>query len=115
MTLLSLLRRACVPALVVLLSGCKESPVVAEVGVLADKMCACQDAACAETARAETVEYQKAHRQAMVSRDDNKKVDAHMQRAKACLEALAKPVADAAAEGGPPAAPRPAEGETPRP
>lgn len=74
-------------------AGCKEDPSVAEVAALADKMCACKDVACADTARQETIEYAKQHQNKMVSREENRKVHDHMERAKGCFDALTKPVA----------------------
>ncbi len=97
------------------IGGCKEDPAVAEVAAFADKMCACQEPACADAVRLEMIAYAKENKAKMVSRDENRKVHDHLERAEKCLDVLTKPVASTDVPQQPSAPVPPAPSPSPRP
>lgn len=73
------------------LPACRKSKTAKQIKKFADKVCACQDAACAEAVQAEYLEWWKGNTRARGSESDRKGVEKAMQRYAECHGALVGP------------------------
>jgi hypothetical protein len=78
-------------ALALVLPACRKSPTAKQIKKFADKVCACQDAACAEAVQVEYLEWWKGNMRARGSEGDRKGVEKAMQRYAECNLALVGP------------------------
>jgi hypothetical protein len=91
-------------ALMLALGGCGTSDTVKKVGAMADRACACRDAACADAVDKEYWELVKTNPKG--TQDERDEAKQHYDRMRECIVR-----ARSASPGGGPAAPAPAGAE----
>ena len=80
-------------ALALVLPACRKSPTAKQIKGFADKVCACKDAACAESVQTEYLDWWKGNMRARGSEGDRKGVEKAMERYAECPLALVGPEA----------------------
>ena len=96
------------------LSACGSSKTVEQINAFAEKVCACQDAACATSVQTEYLEWWGKNQRARGSEGDRKDVEKAMERYAQCHSKLAgpeptpEPVQAPTVDLTPPPAPAPA-------
>ena len=71
-------------ALALVLPACRKSPTAKQIKGFADKVCACKDAACAESVQTEYLDWWKGNMRARGSEGDRKGVEKAMERYAEC-------------------------------
>ena len=78
-------------AVALVLPACRKSPTTKQIKGFADKVCACNNAACAKAVEVEYLEWWKGNMRARGSEGDRKGVEKAMQRYAECNLALVGP------------------------